>query len=271
MKTNDNEITSKISELKKKKNNKLKNNDKRGILQNLFKNNNNSKNYNDYVYNSLTYREALKVDKRNYFQYYLSLLRKRHTLIFTFFTKNDYNSRFLKISIFFFSFDLNFTINAFFFNDANIHKIYQDQGNFNFIYQIPKILYSLIITIIINTIITTLSLSEKNIISIKKMKDKDKSEKISKVKKILVIKFTILFIILYSLCFYFWYYLSSFCAVFKNTQVHLTKDTIIGFILSFIYPFFICLIPGVFRILSLKKDKKKRECMYKMSKIMQLL
>ena len=269
LKTNDDEMTGKTSELKIIKSQNLINDDKKGIinsniLQNIYINNN----YTDYEYNSLTYKEALKVDKRTYSQLYLSLLRKRNTLIFTFYTKNDYNSRFLKISIFFFSFDLNFTINAFFFNDANIHKIYLDQGNFNFIYQIPQILYSLIISIIINAIITTLSLSEKNILSIKK-KEGTKREKISKIKKLLVIKFIILFILLYSLCLFFWYYLSSFCAVYKNTQIYLTKDTIIGFCLSFIYPLFICLIPGIFRIISLKKDN--REYLYKISQIIQLL
>jgi len=119
-----------------------------------------------------------------------------------------------------------------------MHKIYKDQGKFNFIYQIPQILYSTIISSIINTIISILSLSEKNILKIKGMKEA-KNEDILKIKKILVIKFIILFILLYSLVFLFWYFLSSFCAVYKNTQVHLTKDTIIGFSLSFLYPLFI--------------------------------
>ena len=225
---------------------------------------NNSHKYNDYELNTLTYKEALKIDKRNYFQYYLSLLRKRHALIFTFYTKNDYNSRFLKFSVFFFSFGLNFTVNAFFFDDVNMHKIYQDQGNFNFIYQIPKILYSSIISIIV----TTLSSSEKNIVSIKNMRKVD-NEKILKIKRLLIIKFITLFIILYSLSIFFWHDLASFCAIYKNTQVYLTKDTIIGFCLSFIYPLFICLIPGIFRILSLKKYN--REYMFKISQITQLL
>ena len=63
-----------------------------------------------------------------------------------------------------------------------MHKIYKDQGNFNFIYQIPQILYSLIISLIINSIISFLSLSEKNILLIKKM-DEPKSKKISEIKQ----------------------------------------------------------------------------------------
>ena len=120
----------------------------------------------------------------------------------------------------------------------------------------------------INDIIIFLSLTEKDILSIKRM-NKIKKEIISDKKRLLVKKFIILFIIMYILCFLFWYYLSCFCAVYKNTQVHLMKDTIIGFCLSFIYPIFICLIPVGFRMLSLKKDN--REYLYKISLFTQLL
>ena len=48
-----------------------------------------------------------------------------------------------------------------------MHKIYIDKGKFNFIYQLPKILYSLIITSVISTIISYLSLTEKDVIKLK--------------------------------------------------------------------------------------------------------
>ena len=63
-----------------------------------------SLNYNDYEINSLSYEKALIIDKRNYFQYYFSLLRSKHLLIFTFYTSNDYNSTINKICLFFFIF-----------------------------------------------------------------------------------------------------------------------------------------------------------------------
>ena len=72
-------------------------------------------NYNDIELNSLTYQEAKLIDKRKFFQYYLSLLKKSHYLIFTFYTSNDYNSKEIKICNFLFSFASHFTIYAFFF------------------------------------------------------------------------------------------------------------------------------------------------------------
>ena len=60
----------------------------------------------------------------------------------------------IKICLFFFYFALSYTVNALFFNDAKMHKIYVDHGDFNFIYQIPQILFSTIIISIINIIVT---------------------------------------------------------------------------------------------------------------------
>ena len=62
-----------------------------------------------------------------------------------------------------------------------------------------------------------------------------------------------------------------FCVIYKNTQMHLLKDTLMSIGLSLIIPFLIYLLPGFFRIPSLSKRKNKRECLYNFSKILQLL
>ena len=46
--------------------------------------------------------------------------------------------------------------------------IYEDNGNFNFIYQIPKIIYSTLISSFISIIVSALSITERNILSLKK-------------------------------------------------------------------------------------------------------
>ena len=73
----------------------------------------------------------------------------KHILIFSFYTYTDYNSKFIKIILFLFSFSFSFTINALFFNEKALHKIYEDQGKYNFIYQILTILYSTIIILLL--------------------------------------------------------------------------------------------------------------------------
>ena len=83
------------------------------------------------------------------------------------------------------------------------------------------------------------------------------------------IKFAIFFILDLILLGFFLIYLSCFSAVYSNTQLHLIKDTFISFGTSFISPMGIYLLPGLFRIPSLKN--KNREFLYRINQILQLL
>ena len=237
---------------------------------NFISNNKNFLNYNDYELNSFSYENALKIDKRTYFEYYISLLKTKHLLIFTFFNNNDYNSKTIKICLFLFSFALFYTVNALFFTESEMHKIYVDEGEYKFIYQIPQIIISTIISSILRIIISYFSLSEKSILEIKNEKNIENIQyKVPDVFNCLTIKFTIFFELSLITLIFFWYYLSCFCAVYKNTQLFLIKDTIVCFILTLLYPLFINLLPGIFRIPSLRN--RNRIIMYKLSRLIELL
>ena len=161
---------------------------------------NKDNNYVDFEINSLTYEEAIKIDKRTFIQYYISLVKTKHLLVFSFFNRKDYNSNIIKKCLFFYSFALFYFVNALFFTDATMHKIYVDGGLFNFAYAIPQIIYSSIISSVINSLIRIISLSEKEIIKIKKDENYKKMLKdIPKIKKCLKIRFASFFIV----CFIF--------------------------------------------------------------------
>ena len=226
--------------------------------------------FNDYELNSLSYDYALKYDNRTYWEYYLSLIRTKQLIVFSFYTYSDYNSKIIKIFLFFIAFALFYIVNALFFNDSTMHQIYEDQGSFNFIYQIPQILYSTIISVVIKTILNILSLTEKDIIEIKNQKNLESAnEEMKKKQKKLLIKFILFFSLSFLFLIFFWYYISCFCSVYKNTQLYLIKDTAISFGTSLIYPFIINLIPGLLRIPSIKE--KDKSYLYKISKIIQLI
>jgi hypothetical protein len=222
--------------------------------------------------NNLPYDSALKYDKRTYFQYYLSLIRTKHIFFFAFYPNNDYNSMIIKICLFFFSFALYYTVNCLFFNDDTVHDVNQNSGKFDFIYNLPQILYSTIISAFINVIIKFLSLTEKNILKLKSDNNaKNYNTTVPKLIKCLKIKFICFFSISFLLLIFFWYYLSCFCAVYKNTQIYVIEDTIISFGLSLLYPFGLNLFPGFFRIPSLRDKNKRKETIYKLSKMIQLI
>ena len=230
-------------------------------------------NYNDIELNSLNYHEALKYDKRTYLQYYISLLKIKNLIFFSFYCqKKDYNSQIIKIFLFFYFFAIHFAVNALFFNDSTMHKIYEDEGDYNFIYQIPQILYSSIISGVINGLIKYLSLSEGNIISIKSEKTIQSLHlKKLKIIRVLKVKFALFFMITIFILFFVLYYITCFCGIYVNTQLHLIKDTLTSFGLSFIYPFGINLIPGIFRIPALKSRNQKNLYLYNASKLIQLI
>ena len=62
-----------------------------------------------------------------------------------------------------------------------------------------------------------------------------------------------------------------FCAVYRNTQYILLEDTLLGFALSLVTPFFIYLIPGLFRIPALSSPQMNKRCLYNFSKMFTIL
>ena len=208
--------------------------------------------FNNYEINSLSYNQALIYDKRKFISYYISLIRTKHPLLFSFCPIDDYNSMIIKIDLFFLSFCIYCFISSLFFDEKTIHKIYEDEGIYNFIFLIPHILYSFIVSHTLFTVVKYFSLSERNILEIKKEKNiEDASDKMDKVKRCLIIKYLLFFILSILFLLFFWYYLSSFCAVYQNTQIYLIKNILISFGFSLVYPFAINLIPGILRIYSL--------------------
>ena len=223
---------------------------------------------NDEEMNSLCYKDALILDRRTYFQYYYSLLKKKHLILFIFLPSNDYNLIYIKLSLFLLAFSLYITINAFFFTDDTMNKITEDNGDFDLIYQIPQILYSTLASAVINMILKRLSLSETHILSIKQEKNLNKAKtKALGILNCLKKQFVIFFIFSFLLMLFFWYFISSFCAVYLNTQIILIKSIMISFGLSMIYPFGLNLLPGIFRIPALKAENKDKKLLYKFSQI----
>ena len=117
-------------------------------------------------------------------------------------------------------------------------------------------------------ILDFLALSEDNILEFKSEKDVNKIKKKEKtLVKILKIKFLIFFILSFLILVFFWYYLICFCVVYKNTQYHLIKDSLIGFITGLLTPFGTKIIAVIFRLYGLKC---KHKYLYTISNILQI-
>jgi hypothetical protein len=122
---NDNTSTSKILNRSLYSNNII--NTKINILK-INKVSSKDKDLNDEEMNSLEYDKACEIDKRTFFQFYWSLIKKKQIILFTFMPINDFNLFYMKICLFIFSFALSISVNGLFFTDETMHKIYKDKG-----------------------------------------------------------------------------------------------------------------------------------------------
>ena len=153
-------------------------------------------------------------------------------------------------------------MNVIFFFDSSMHKIYLDYGKYNFIQQIPQILYSSIISVVIEMLIGILSFTDNNIYQIRQLKESS-TEKINEIFSAIKIKLITYFVVTFIFFLFYWYLISSFCAVYNNTQIIYGKDFITSFCLSLLYPFAVQLGFSFMRIFSLKDKTKFRGLLYK--------
>ena len=260
-----------ISIFKISNNIKIEKSQKKQNIFSLFKGNN----FSDFELNELDYKKAIKYDNRSFFRYYWSLIRREHLIFFTFFSFDDYNILSIKLSKCIFAMATDFALNVLFFFDESMSKIYLDYGKYDFIAQIPQALYSTIVSEALDILLRYLGLTEKDIYQIKKIeknnKIKSRNNQIFKILKLRKLKLSIYFILSHILFFIFWYFVSAFCAVYKNTQIILFKDSFLSLFLSLLYPFGLYLIPTTLRIIALRNPEKNLICLYKSSDLIPLI
>ena len=218
--------------------------------------------YNDYEINNSEYSEALKIDKRTFLESYWSLLKTKHILLFTFFIENDYNSTEIKVCLLLFCLCLDYAINGLFFNDPTLHQIYVDRGQYNFFYQLKFSILSILFSLLITNLIACFAIFEDKIAEMTKTITSETKKKINDYIDSLKCKFVIFFTFMLLFLLLFWFYLSSFCAIFKNSQKPLIIDTIISLGISLIYPFIIVIIPCTMRYCALRAKNKDKKCLY---------
>ena len=147
-------------------------------------------------------------------------------------------------------------LNVFFFSDESMRQLYVNYGKYDFVQQIPKILYSTIISKLLEIFLCYLSLTDKHMYQIKNLIIKKSiRNNISKIYECIKIKLVVFFIFTFIILLLYWYIVSAFCAVYPNTQTPFVKDCILSFLLGNVLPFGIYLIPSILRICALRNPK----------------
>ena len=209
----------------------------------------------DYELNNLNYEEAIILDKRKFLEIYHSLLNRKQFILFIFFNRNDYNILYIKVAGFIFMACTHMALNVFLFKDETMHKMFLDNGKYDFIQHFPQIIYSSLISELIELLIYFLILIDKNFYEIKNISANQEDRK--KIIKTIKLKINYFFIFTSFIIVFCWYIISCFCAVYKNTQIYFFVDSFISLCLGLLYPFILYLIPSLLRVISLKYHKKR--------------
>ncbi len=215
--------------------------------------------------NAVDYETFKTYDKRTMIKYYWSLIKQKQLIIFTFFSTTEYNLRVVRIALFILFLGFFFTFNALFYTDDIIKAVYKYKGNTTAAIHVPNLILSSLCCLIANYIIRFFCLNEKDIIALGINKNRKEGE-ITRLTKSLKIRLYILFGISIVLMGIFWYYVSAFCAVFKNSQGHYFGNVLITFIICNLYPFVFSWIAPPLRYKS--KSTSKGQTLYKVSQIL---
>ena len=211
--------------------------------------NNNEEGKKDYDLSN--YIIAREKDKRNCWELFLSISKKKQIYLFAF-TEDNY-IKILKISLLVFSLINYFTTNVFFFTDKVIHQIYLDKGSYNFSYQVKNICLA--------SLISSLFLYLGKYIFIVKRFDKQLKQLI-KCIDLSTVFVTALFI-------FYWLYVGSYTSVFIKSQKHISINFVLTIVTCTIYEIILTIISIILRTIAI--NNRDKPTLYKISVLLILL
>ena len=224
--------------------------------------------YEDYEILFAPYSDALNSDKLSFLQTYWNFLKFKQYIMFTFVTNNKGILRSTKIALFilFIAFYMAFT--ALFFNDEIMRALYIYKGNTDAAVHVPNIILSSLCSFIACLIVRYVCLNERDISKITSERNREnRSALIEKLRRKDKIKLYVLYGITAVLIILCWYYVSAFCAIFKNSQKNYLINFLICYIVCNLWPCVTSIIPTIMRRKALS-DRSK--CLYNASQIVSI-
>ena len=233
----------------------------------------------DYFLDNFTYEEALIYDKRSLWKLYLICLYSKENFLSTFFLVTPLELKPIKLISFMFSYSSDLALNTLFYFSGNISDKYNYKGDNAFWFNLMNNLTISIISFIIGFVIIALLQTfidskdniedvfreeEKKLKSNKNMQVNNKTkvkmlEKIYKINKKLKYKLYIYIVIEFLIMLFFFYFVTAFCEVYKDTQISWLSDSLTSFLISFPVEFFLALVISCSYKIAIKKRIK---CLY---------
>ena len=207
----------------------------------------------NYILNNYQYETAIKYETRTFWRVLYIVMISKNNILNTFILKSPLESKPLQICLLLFSYISDLALNTLFYFSDNISDKYHYTGNNLFWYTLfNNILISVISTVlslIIGGILKLMENSKDNMEEQFKKEEKKlrenpeykvSDERKNEIKKIiekelkkLKIKMVVFVTLDFILLLLFFYFVTAFCEVYKNTQTSWISDAIVSIIISF--------------------------------------
>ena len=228
--------------------------------------------YDKETYFDFDYENALKYDSRSFLLIYWDYIRCSHIIINTFFYEIYLELRYIKIIFLFFTFGMEFFLNAIFYTDDYVSKVYSNNGVLDFFSGLPKSVYSFLMCIFINIFLHKLSNSKNKLKEVLNHKiDNNNNYNYKKICNNILMnlkkKLIIFLILIFLLYLFFFYYVSCFCAVYHNNQKLWFYGSVESILIGIFLPFFTLIFNTILRYISIKC---KCKLLYKLVSILDI-
>ena len=237
-------------------------------------NNSNNKEppYSNLLLDNYDYDTALIYDKRSFRRIFFICILAKENIANILLFKTPLDLRPLRFCNFIFSYSSDLAFNTIFYTAQNISERYHYQGKNVFIFSLINNLIISIISSVVGLILVNIfqhmydfrgNFEEVFRVEEKKMRN-NKHYKVNKDTKVKMfnklknicfrLRCEIIFFIIFefSIMIFFYYFVTAFCEVYKNTQISWLIDFFYSFIISFTCEIIGALIIAIFYILSLK-------------------
>jgi hypothetical protein len=217
----------------------------------------------------MDFDDALKKDKRKFFEYLNDNLKANQNIMNTFYTKEPLRPRTIKIILFILYIDLYLLVNGLFFNEEYISEIFHSKEEENFFTFIPRsierIFYTTLVRGIIGYVIIFIFVEEKKIKGIFK-REKESiivlKYQILQVLKSIFTRFNYFIILSFIIVIFTLYYSLCFNYIYPHMINEWIKSSFVIIFVMQLISVVMCCLETIFRYMSFKCKSEK---IYKIS------
>jgi hypothetical protein len=212
----------------------------------------------------LEYDDAIKYDKRTFFEFLFSRLKEKQIIMDTFYNKENLRPISIKVMLLLLNIDLYFVVNGLFYNEEYISELFystQEETFFSFFPRsISRFFYATLVGVIIGIIIDCFFIEEKKIKRIL-IREKGNSTQLKYEISLNATNIKNRYISFISICLLIsvisWYYVSCFNSSYPGVQIEWIKSSITIMIIMQILSILVVVLEAVLRTISFKYESEK--------------